>query len=81
MKGEKSMKKEKELPMYAHIRGQIYGESRAHRIKMEEISACTGRIEKQTLYERLRKPQDFRLGELVAISNKLNMSLAELLGV
>ena len=75
------MKKEKELPMYSSIREHIYGKSRGYHISIDELAACTGRIVRGTLHTRLREPGEFRLCELVAIANKLNMSMAELLGL
>lgn len=42
--------------------------------------ALAGRMAKQTLYERYKHPEQFRVCELRGIAKKLDMSVAELLG-
>lgn len=70
-----------EPKIYANIRGHIYGISRATTISMDEVAACTGSIAKATLYDRLNSPGKFRLGELITIANKFNITLEQLLGL
>lgn len=60
----------KETEVVAKIR---YGMRREH-VLPEEL-ALTARITVQTLYNRFKRPDEFRLGELRKISTKLNIPL------
>jgi hypothetical protein len=50
------------------------------KVSHEEL-ALAARMTKQTLYQRYKKPDQFRLSELRKISDKLHIPLIELLGV
>lgn len=67
--------------VYQNINRNVWGYIKNNRVSMGEMAASTGRIAETTLYQRLREPEDFRLSELIALANKMGISLGELLGV
>ena len=75
------MKKKITNEVYQTINKNVWGYIKNNRVSMAELAASTGRIAESTLYERLRDPSGFRLGELIALANKMGISLGELLGV
>jgi len=66
--------------IYTFVCATIWGYIKRNRVDVEDLAACTGRIAKSTLYQRLRQPEDFRLSELIAVADKMGISVSELIG-
>lgn len=66
---------------YENIVKNVWGYVKNNRVSMAEMAASTGRISESSLYHRLRSPGDFRLSELVALANKMDITMGELLGL
>ncbi|MBP3543467.1 MAG: helix-turn-helix domain-containing protein [Lachnospiraceae bacterium] len=58
----------------AMIRGCIAGGMARHGMDYEKLATVAG-ISSRTLYSRMKKPETFRLDELMRISSKLNIPM------
>jgi len=66
--------------IYAFVCANIWGYMKAEGKNIDDLAAWTGRVAPSTMYQRLREPENFRLSELIAIADKMGMTVSELIG-